>query len=185
MSLMSWRRQGFSLVEVTLALGVAAFCLLAILGLLPVGLTSNRNAIEQTAAAGIATGIFADLRATPFTSGSNGTSPRYKIPVPATGTATHNLFLREDGSAAGTLATDALDKDAVPAQNPRYRVTIVFTVPPAKTSYFGVNSPTATQGKATIARVMLTWPAVADGKTASAPVNYSGSFESLSALERY
>ena len=47
----------FSLVEVTLALGIAAFCLLAIFGLLPVGIKSQQNAIGQTVAAGIATGI--------------------------------------------------------------------------------------------------------------------------------
>ncbi|HEV2841922.1 MAG TPA: hypothetical protein VGW39_11395 [Chthoniobacterales bacterium] len=32
---------GFSLVEVTLALGVASVCLIAIFGLLPVGLRTN------------------------------------------------------------------------------------------------------------------------------------------------
>ena len=38
----------FSLVEVTLALGIAAFCLIAVFGLMPVGVQTNRNAISQT-----------------------------------------------------------------------------------------------------------------------------------------
>jgi len=41
----------FSLVEVTLAIGLAGFCLLAILGLLPIGLKSVKNAREASAAA--------------------------------------------------------------------------------------------------------------------------------------
>jgi len=54
----------FSLVELTLALGVAAFCLLAVFGLMPVGVQTNRNATSQTAAAGIMAAVVADLRGT-------------------------------------------------------------------------------------------------------------------------
>ena len=43
----------FSLVEVTLALGIAAFCLIAVFGLMPVGVQTNRNATSQTAATNI------------------------------------------------------------------------------------------------------------------------------------
>src|SRR5438552_368100 len=38
----------FSLVEVTIALGVAAFCLLVLLGLLPAGAKTQQNSIQQT-----------------------------------------------------------------------------------------------------------------------------------------
>jgi uncharacterized protein (TIGR02598 family) len=48
---------------VTLALGVCSFCLVAILGLLPIGLATNQAAIEQTAANGILSAVAADLRA--------------------------------------------------------------------------------------------------------------------------
>ena len=58
----------FSLVEVTLAIGVAAFCLIAVFGLVPVGVQTNRNATSQTAATNIAAAVAADLRATPTTS---------------------------------------------------------------------------------------------------------------------
>ncbi len=60
-----WRHQvsAFSLIEVTLALGVAAFCLIAVFGLLPVGVNTNQSSIQQTAAASFATRIAADLRA--------------------------------------------------------------------------------------------------------------------------
>jgi uncharacterized protein (TIGR02598 family) len=55
----------FSLLEVTLALGVAAFCLIAIFGLVPVGVQTNRNATSQSAATNIIAAVVADLRATP------------------------------------------------------------------------------------------------------------------------
>jgi uncharacterized protein (TIGR02598 family) len=58
---------GFSLVEVTIALGIAAFCLVAVFGLMPVGVQTNRNATSQTAATNIMAAIVSDLRATPTT----------------------------------------------------------------------------------------------------------------------
>ena len=60
-------RRGFSLVEVTLALGVASVCLIAIFGLLPVGLRTNQDAIQQGSAADILGAVMADLRATSVT----------------------------------------------------------------------------------------------------------------------
>ena len=62
---------GFSLVEVTLALGIAAFCLIAVLGLMPVGVQTNRNATSQTAATNIMAAVIADLRATPKTASTS------------------------------------------------------------------------------------------------------------------
>ena len=50
MKLFGHRLRAFSLVEVTLALGVAAFCLIAVFGLMPVGVQTNRNATSQTGA---------------------------------------------------------------------------------------------------------------------------------------
>src|SRR5512132_81933 len=55
----------FSLVEVTLALGIAAFCLIAVFGLMPVAVQTNRNASSQTAATNIMAAVVADLRAIP------------------------------------------------------------------------------------------------------------------------
>ncbi len=53
----------FSLVEVTFALGVAAFCLIAVLGLLPTSLKTQQASIEQTTANTISSQILADLSA--------------------------------------------------------------------------------------------------------------------------
>src|SRR5205814_10489084 len=69
------RVYAFSLVEVTLALGVAAFCLLAVFGLMPIGLQTNRNTISQSAAANIIAAVVADL---PATSKLNSDSKTYQ-----------------------------------------------------------------------------------------------------------
>jgi Tfp pilus assembly protein PilV len=53
----------FSLVEVVLALGVAAFCLIAVLGMLPVGLKTQQGSVNQTKANAIISYIVGELRA--------------------------------------------------------------------------------------------------------------------------
>ena len=161
-------RRGFSLVEVTVALGIAAFCLISLLGLLSVSLNSNQNAIQQTGASRVATAIMADLRATQTMIPVTVTSPLFGISLPATGTATRTFFLTEDGSPAGLPGANA-----DPSLNPRYRATIVLTAP-----------ATGSQKIATMARLFLTWPALADGIAATTPANYSGSFEVMGALDR-
>ena len=55
----------FSLVELTLAIGIAAFCLIAVFGLMPVGVQTNRNATSQTAATNILSSVVSDIRASP------------------------------------------------------------------------------------------------------------------------
>ncbi len=159
----------FSLVEVALALGVAVFALAAIIGLLPIGLSSNQASVEQTTAAALATSVVTDLQATPVEIPAVvKTSPRFQISLPASGSATHTLFLREDGSAAGSV-----DANADPAQDPRYRVTLVVTAPSAPT-----------QKTATTVRVLITWPALADAVAGTTPSKYAGSYEFVTALNR-
>ncbi len=58
--------RAFSLVEVTLALGIAAFGLVAAVGLIPVGLTTMRNAMDDTAQSMISHRISSEASLTPF-----------------------------------------------------------------------------------------------------------------------
>jgi len=57
------RTGGFSLVEVTLALGIAAFCLLTVFALVPVALKTQQASAQQTIANQIMTVLLSDLRA--------------------------------------------------------------------------------------------------------------------------
>jgi type II secretory pathway pseudopilin PulG len=59
---------GFSLVEVVIALGVISFALVAIIGLLPIGLATNRGTIQETRANHLAEEVFSTLRSQTFTS---------------------------------------------------------------------------------------------------------------------
>jgi uncharacterized protein (TIGR02598 family) len=166
------RLPGFSLIEVTLALGVASFCLISVFALFPISLSTNQRTIQQTADTSLARAIAADLQATPKTSPpTNQNSPRYGLTVPApissSSSVTHTIFLREDATAAS-----AQDADADPSQNPRYRAAITFIT---------AASP---QRKATIARILLTWPALADTSGTAVPGKYAGSYEIVTALDR-
>jgi|SRR5436190_5630008 len=125
---------GFSLVEVTLALGIAAFCLITLLGLLPLGIQTNQNAVSQTAAASVLSSVVADLRATAKV---NPTSSQYDITF---GTE-KLLYLDEQGRAV--TPTD-------PNAAPRYRIMITFPASPE-----GLFAPTFVSLK-------ITWPALAD-----------------------
>ena len=53
--------RGFSLVEVTLALGIITFGLVAVMGLLPTGLKLTKQSADEVAAVNIMTGISASL----------------------------------------------------------------------------------------------------------------------------
>ncbi len=162
-------KQAFSLVEVALALGIAAVALVAIIGLIPIGLNSNQASSEQTASAGLAAGIVADLRATPVAIPPEvKNSLRYQVPLPISGSATHSIFLREDGTVAGSI-----DANADASQDPRYRATLFITAPKDEK-----------QKSATLVRILITWPALADPQAATVPAKFSGSYEVMSALSR-
>jgi len=62
----SRKEPGFSLIEVVMALGVVAFAIVAIMGLLPTAVTSANDSKRESRAAFIAQGVFANLQASPF-----------------------------------------------------------------------------------------------------------------------
>jgi uncharacterized protein (TIGR02598 family) len=163
------RSGAFSLVEVAIALGIVGFAFVAIMGLIPIGVNTNQTSSEQTAAAGLVTGIVADLRAAPVSiPPAASTSPRFQVPLPASGSAQHTLFLREDGSAIGQV-----DSNADPTQDLRYRATFFITAP-----------TTVSQKTATIVRLLITWPAMADPQASTPPSKFNGSYEIVTALNR-
>lgn len=152
------RAYGFSLVEVTLALGVAAVSLLVIFGLLPLGLQTNQRSIEETASADILSAVAADLRATPVTNprGRGTTSTQFGISIPAAGgTGTTTLFFNSARQPNSSQQSDS-----------RYRITITFL------------SSSGGPKTATFADLKVTWPA------AAAIANAQGSAEMFTAFDR-
>lgn len=153
-------KASFSLVEVTLALGVAAISLLAIFALLPVGVKTNQLAIEQTASTDVLSIVASDLRATPPTTprGGTATSPRFSVPIPANpvGTiTTTTLYFTTEGQFSSTLTPTS-----------RYRVSVTFL-------------PNGSGARtATFVDLKTTWPA------AAAIANAEGAAEIFVALDR-
>jgi uncharacterized protein (TIGR02598 family) len=150
---------GFSLVEVTLAVGVAGICLLTIFALLPVGLHTSRAANEQVASLDIIGSVIADLRAAPVTTppGAPTTSPKFAISVPSNpvvAAITTTLFFETEGKVSTTLAPQS-----------RYQLTITFL-------------PNTGARSATLVDLKMTWPA------AAAVTNPAGSSEMFVALNR-
>ena len=131
---------GFSLVEVAIALGISAFCLLALLGLLPVGEQVNRHASSQTAAVNLLDAVIADLRATP-----NG----------LTASVQYNLTF----ASPQTIYFDDVGRFAdSPTATSRYQVNITY--PPGSRLSKAV----------TYVTLRVTWPAHASTANASGSV---------------
>jgi len=171
----SWKMQralsdasAFSLVEVTLALGVAAFCLIAVLGLLPTSLKTQQVSIQQTTANQIVSTVFsflrADVRLPPGQAnkvcGDDGTCAWGDLhghwrdrALPDT------LFFTKEAKQTGN-ANGPIPPDAV------FRATITYRLPPSETT--------------SIADVRITWPAQVD-PTTGVP---AGSVTSLIAVNR-
>lgn len=138
----SGTRLAFSLVEVTLALGVVGFALLAIFGLLPIAQQTGRNASEETAAPKILAAVAADLRGTPAVV---PTSQLFGIEIPAnTGFGATTGFFTSAGEYSLTMTATS-----------RYRLTVMFAPNPAGTA------------AATFAVLKLSWPAAAAPDTAA------------------
>ncbi len=138
---------GFSLVELTLALGVAAFCLIAVFGLMPVGVQTNRNATSQTRATNIAAAVAADLRGT---SKANNTSPQFGIRF---GT---NRTLYFDSSGQFTTLLGA---------NSQYQLNVTWNI----TGGCSTTLPCAD--------IKVTWPAPATSASASGSVEMLAAFD--------
>lgn len=62
----SFRTKGFSLVEIALALGIMAFALVAIFGLMPLGMTTFKKAMDLSVGSQIAQRVIGDAQQSDF-----------------------------------------------------------------------------------------------------------------------
>jgi uncharacterized protein (TIGR02598 family) len=152
----------FSLVEVTLALGVAAFALLAILGMLPTTLKTQQASVQQTTANQIISQIFADLRADvrlPPGLASHEIDGGFQPPL-------HGHWLQ-------MLTPDTLyfTQEGKPVNSsgdiPIFRATITYRSPPTDTT--------------SLANITVSWPAQVDPASGGMP---AGSVTTLVAVNR-
>jgi uncharacterized protein (TIGR02598 family) len=125
--------QGFSLVEVTIAVAVVAIGLIAILGLIPQGVQSSRDAADRTLAATIAQDLFDAVRSQLFTNvnlSSYGTFPNQL----------GNAYNLQNSYLKYPLATTYFDQSGLSpstVQDSYFRVDLTFEAqappPPAVT----------------------------------------------------
>jgi Tfp pilus assembly protein PilV len=154
----SERSAGFSLVEICLALGIAAFCLVAIFSLLPMGLRGNLESSEETIATGILSQVTADLISCPVTTprGQAATTKLFQIAIPGnpveSSVAAPPRYFRESGYDGLSASPES-----------HYRVDMTFLANGATNA-------------ATLVHLKASWPAAAD--------NPLGKVETLVALDR-
>jgi len=149
----------FSLVEITLAMGVAGFCLIAVLGLLPVALQTQQASVQQTTANAIMAEILGDLRADvrlpPGQASKEGDS--------GFGLHGHWLLVSEPDTLYFTnQATLAASLDSTAT----FRAIITYLFPPTAST--------------SVAKIIVSWPAQVDPAT-GVP---AGSVETFIAVNR-
>lgn len=126
--ILSFRRSSsaFSLVEVVVALGIVSFALLAIIALLPLGIQSTKDSLDETGAVNVLSAVIADRQAAGF--GTNSTI--YSLPLLTnTMSLATNSFLVKDDNTATTILSQA-----------RYRVDYTI-IPPSKNASTPLNDP--------------------------------------------
>jgi hypothetical protein len=155
---------GFSLVEITLALGVAAFCLLTVLGLLAVGFQTQQASVQQTTANQILSQVGASLRAA--VRYPPGLAQQLQDPDKTlhghwlqAGTP-DTLYFTNEGIQTGGISPGNPPGDAV------FRLTLTYLLPPTDTT--------------SMAHIGVTWPAQVDPAT-NTP---AGSVETFIAVNR-
>ncbi len=142
-------RVAFSLVEVVLALSIATFGILVIIALLPVGMQSVKDSLEETTAVNVLSEVIADRQATPFST----ISTLYHLPAMTNGMLqTSNFFGLTDDNAYTSQMTRA-----------RYRIDYTVT-PPANGSFnpyqanLKVSWPAASTNAVEYIEVVVTFP---------------------------
>jgi type II secretory pathway pseudopilin PulG len=131
---MTRRSKAFSLVEVALALGVIAFVLIGVTGLLVAGVNSNKTSVEEIRATHILTLVESDLlNSIP---GADGLSLLFSLPSPYAPDSTGTRLISRQSLVPGKLYTVQLGENERPvsaAETGRFRVSVIFThIPPAE-----------------------------------------------------
>jgi uncharacterized protein (TIGR02598 family) len=130
--------KGFSLVEVVLALGILVFCLVALLGLIPMGLQSFRSAMTLTVESQIAQSLSGDIQLTDFGNLQTMLNPAAKYYFDDQG-----MVVDAASAAVIYTATVSLEELDLPADLPsdvirNVRIEIVNKTTPDKVNDYSV-----------------------------------------------
>jgi type II secretory pathway pseudopilin PulG len=155
---------GFSLIEVTLALGIAAFCLLTVFAMLPVTLKTQQTSMQQTMANQIISQINAVLRADVSLPPGQANKVCGDPPDPNTPcnwsalhghwllvAAPDTMYFTNEGRQTGTL-------NGSPPADAVFRAKITYRFPPSDTT--------------SVADIAVSWPAAVDPGNGGVPAGY-------------
>jgi type II secretory pathway pseudopilin PulG len=155
---------GFSLIEVTLALGIAAFCLLTVFAMLPVTLKTQRTSMQQTMANQIISQINAVLRADVSLPPGQANKVCGDPPDPNTPcnwsalhghwllvAAPDTMYFTNEGRQTGTL-------NGSPPADAVFMAKITYRFPPSDTT--------------SVADIAVSWPAAVDPGNGGVPAGY-------------
>ena len=135
------------MIEVTLAIGVAAFCLIAVMGLLPVAIKIQQASVQQTKANAIISQISSDLVADvrlPPGQASKAQGDWANLHGRWAQVATPDvLYFTNDAKQSGYQGSAPADA--------AFRATITYMLPPTTTT--------------SLANIKVTWPASIDPAT--------------------
>jgi uncharacterized protein (TIGR02598 family) len=117
---------GFSMVEVTLAIGVVAVGLLAVFALVPVGLNSGRDAMDATRSSLMLQDVYSRVR------GAINTSQLFTTPPPLSFYYTsEGIFFSDQTNLATALSTAQTNKSPLPNYKASVNVGSSWAVAPA------------------------------------------------------
>ena len=155
---------GFSMVGMVVALGVAAFALLAVMGILPVGLKTQQASVNQTKANAVLAQIVDDLRADvrlPPGQASKAQGDWSNLHGHWVAVATPDTLYF---TAEANYINNSLNAATAPA-TAVFRATITYLFPPTATT--------------SIAKITVSWPAAQSDLT-----KVAGSVDMFAAVNR-
>jgi hypothetical protein len=141
------------MVEVVLTLGVIVFALVTIVALVPVGIRSSTDSLQESQAIDILSAVVADRRATPLsTASSNFALPPLTNATSATVTTNNFFGMTDADQSTGTTLSQA-----------HYRIDYSFTLPASGTltpafGYFRASWPAASAKPASFVEIVVTFP---------------------------
>lgn len=155
---------GFSLIEVVVAIGVVAYAVFGVLGLLPVGIKGFQNATCQSAGSDVLSSLSVALRSAQTTNGTNfdwsfnGTACSYTV-----------------GGTKNTNAWSTLSLEGASSANSFYRQLAAVCIVTPPTSPYGEGS----------AVLSVAWPAGANPAFNGTNLTWSRSQGSLTLPIRF
>jgi uncharacterized protein (TIGR02598 family) len=127
-----YKNKAFSLIEVVIALGIFAFCIVSIVGLLPIAANAVKSVTQESNANNIAESIGGFWQVAPLgssTTGGNSTMGNFTVE-----NGTHTFYYDNNGAQVAAIAESSLklDYEAKPLTGfpGSFTVNLTFTWPP-------------------------------------------------------